>query len=136
MHCWSQFAPRVRTSIFITASRHNWWCRFRRHKSRKSPCDRALLPGCPLLSDLAVLLSASRKPLPCERSQGYAIENLRAGEGGLEPSSPTLARSCSCFNALPQVIGAVYKKRAGYSADITMTQRCETKIRLKNRTSI
>jgi len=41
---------------------------------------------------------------------------------GLEPSTPTLARSCSCFNALPRVIGAVYKKRAGYSADITMTQ--------------
>jgi hypothetical protein len=41
---------------------------------------------------------------------------------GFEPSTPTLARSCSCFNALPHVIGAVYKKRAGYSADITMTQ--------------
>ena len=32
---------------------------------------------------------------------------------GFEPSTPTLARSCSCFNALPHVIGAVYKKRAG-----------------------
>jgi hypothetical protein len=41
---------------------------------------------------------------------------------GFEPSTPTLARSCSCFNVLPHVIGAVYKKRAGYSADITMTQ--------------
>jgi hypothetical protein len=46
---------------------------------------------------------------------------------GFEPSTPTLARSCSGFNALPHVIGAVYKKGAGYTADITMTQRCERK---------
>jgi hypothetical protein len=44
-----------------------------------------------------------------------------AGEG-IRTLDPDLARSCSCFNALPHVIGAVYKKRAGYSADITMTQ--------------
>ena len=55
---------------------------------------------------------------------------------GFEPSTPTLARSCSCFNALPHVIGAVYKKRAGYSADITMTQWCETKIEPKNAISV
>jgi len=41
---------------------------------------------------------------------------------GFEPSTPTLARSCSCFNALPHVIGAIYKMRAGYPSDITMTQ--------------
>jgi hypothetical protein len=50
-----------------------------------------------------------------------ATRNLERAKG-FEPSTPTLARSGSCFNALPHEIGAVYKKRAGYSADITMTQ--------------
>jgi hypothetical protein len=56
----------------------------------------------------------------CQKFFRY-LENLERAKG-FEPSTPTLARSCSCFNALPHVIGAVYKKRAGYSADITMTQ--------------
>ena len=47
----------------------------------------------------------------CQKLFKYQ-DNLERAKG-LEPSTPTLARSCSCFNALPHRIGAVYKKRAG-----------------------
>ena len=71
-------------------------------------------PASPDLKQQVQLARARCKSLVCQE----ILERAK----GFEPSTPTLARSCSCFNALPHVIGAVYKKRAGYSADITMTQ--------------
>jgi hypothetical protein len=79
------------------------------------------------LSDLAFAMrrikSAHSTKRPCRRCRystlmSYADKSWR----GRRDSTPDLGKVVLLLQRLPHVIGAVYKKRAGYSPDITMTQ--------------
>jgi len=102
-----------------------------------------MIPSSAAIKNDLEIVRVSRSPLPGRSpehnenapfgGQSEVIQLPRksgAGEGA-RTLDPDLGKVVLLLHALPRVIGAVYKKRAGVSADITMTTMMRDENRVK-----